>query len=311
MQFLVEEDKDGQKVYDTKILNNPKSLSAFSNDLCFKIIKEISKSPSCAMDIARKLKQHEQKIYYHMRKLEKLGIIKLESLEERVGATAKIYSLSSPTFSFKVTDDYYTRNLKLKPAEIKFLKPFVEDSKFNALIIVGSPDPHGKYKAPASDGYCVINLGAYLGQFVSNVKLPIYKLDTQINENDLKKNLIIIGGPKTNIISEKINNKLPIYFNYSDEFLDWTIISTLSKKIYKEKEIGVIERIKNPFAEDKEILFMSGKGFRGTLSAVIAFTKYLKDFAKGNEYNNDIFAKVVRGIDEDSDGIVDDVEFLE
>ncbi|MBU5687883.1 MAG: ArsR family transcriptional regulator [Candidatus Aenigmarchaeota archaeon] len=311
MQFLIEETKDEQRVYDTKILSNPKALSSFSNELSFKIIKEIAKTPLCPMDIARKLKQHEQKIYYHIRKLEKFGIIKLESLENRIGATAKIYSLSSPTFSFKVIEDYYTKNSKIKPTEIKFLKPFIENSNLNALIIVGSPDPHGKYKAPASDGYCVINLSAYLGQFVSNVKLPIYKLDTQLNENDLKKNLIIIGGPKTNIISEKINNKLPIYFNYSEEILDWTIISTLSKKIYKEKEIGVIERIVNPFDQTKEIFFMSGKGFRGTLAAVIAFTKYLKEFSNGNIYDKNIFARVVRGVDEDSDGIIDDVEFLE
>ena len=311
MQFLVEEYKGEQKVYDTKILSDPKALSAFSSDLSLKVIKEIAKSPSCAMDIARKLKQHEQKIYYHMRKLEKLGIIKLESLEERVGATAKIYSLSSPTFSFKVIDDYYTKNLKLKPIEIKFLNPFVRDSRLDALIIVGSPDPHGKYKSPSSDGYCVINLGAYLGQFVSNVKLPIYKLDTQVNEKDLENNLIIVGGPKANIISEKINGKLPIYFNYSEEILDWTIISTISKKIYKEREIGVIERVKNPFNESKEILFLSGKGFRGTLSAVIAFTKHFKEFVEGNSYNNQVLARVVRGIDEDSDGIIDEVEFLE
>jgi len=311
MQFLVEEEKNEQKVYETKVLSNPKALSAFSNDLSLKVIKELARSPSCAMDIARKLKQHEQKIYYHIRKLEKLGIIKLNSLEERVGATAKIYSLSSPTFSFKVVDDYYTRSAKLKPAEIKFLNPFIRDGKLDALIIVGSPDPHGKYKAPASDGYCVINLTAYLGQFISNFKFPIYKLDTQVNENDLEKNLIIVGGPKTNIVAEKINNMFPVYFNYSEEILDWTIISTLSKKIYSEKEIGVIERLKNPFNESKEILFLSGKGFRGTLSSVIAFVKHLKEISEGNKYNPEVFARVVKGVDEDGDGIIDEVEFLE
>ncbi|MFH8080457.1 MAG: ArsR family transcriptional regulator [Candidatus Aenigmatarchaeota archaeon] len=311
MQFLVEEEKEGQKVYETKVLNNPKSLSCFSNDLCLKVIKEIAKSPCCTMDIARRLKQHEQKIYYHIRKLEKYGIIKLEGIEERVGATAKIYSLSSPTFSFKILDEYYTKNPKVKPLEVKFLRPFIENSKFNALIIVGSPDPHGKYKAQASDGYCAINLGAFLGQFVSQIKLPIYKLDTQVNDNDLKKNLIIIGGPKINMIAERINEKLPIYFNYSDELLDWTIISTLSKKIYKEKEIGVIERLKNPFNEEKEIIFLSGKGFRGTISAVIGFTNYLKKVSEGNLYDSKVIARVVRGIDGDGDGLIDDVDFLE
>lgn len=311
MQFLVEETKNGQKIYDTMIMNNPKALSVFSNELSLKIIKEIAKTSSCAMDIARKLKQHEQKIYYHIRKLEKMGIIKLEDTEERVGAIAKIYSLVSPTVSFKILEPDFIKTFKTKPLEVKFLKPFIEDGKYNSLIIVGSPDPHGKYKSPASDGYCVITLGVYLGQFISNVKLPFYKLDTQVNDSDLKKNLIIVGGPKANIISQKINKNLPIYFNYSEELLDWTIISSLSKKIYKEKEIGIISRIQNPFVPDKEILFLSGMGFKGSLSSVIGFIKYPGEVYKGNIYNNKVIAKVVRGIDVDSDGIVDDVEFLE
>jgi len=311
MKYLIEETKNGQKIYETMLIENPKALSVFSNDLSLKIIKELSSSPACAMDIARRLKQHEQKIYYHMRKLEKVGIIKLENTEERVGAVAKIYSLASPTISFKIFDTDFIKNVKTKPAEAAFLNPFIENGKLNAIIIIGSPDPHGKYKSSASDGYCVINLSAYIGQFISDIKLPFYKLDTQIDENDLKNNLIIIGGPKANMISEKINKKLPIYFDYSEELLDWRIISTLSKNIYREKEIGVIIRMSNPFNEKKEILFLSGKGFRGSLSAIIGFTKYLKEVQKGNVNDNRIIAKIVKGIDTDSDGIIDDVEFIE
>ncbi len=311
MQFLVEETKSGQKIYDTMLVKNPKTLSVFSNDLSLKIINELANMPSCAMDIARKLKQHEQKVYYHIRKLEKMGIIKLEDTEERVGAVAKIYSLVSPTISFKIIETDFIKNLKIRPLEVSFLKPFVEDGKFNSLIIVGSPDPHGKYKASASDGYCVINLGAYLGQFINEIKMPFYKLDTQVSDNDLKKNLIVVGGPKANIISDKINKKLPIYFDYSEELLDWTIISSLSKKIYREKEIGIISRIPNPFSPDKEILFLSGMGFRGSLSAIIGLTKYMNKVVEGNVHDNKVIAKVVKGIDADSDGLIDDIEFLE
>lgn len=311
MQFLVEESKDGQKIYDTMLITNPKALSVFSNELSLKIIKELAMMPSCAVDIARKLKQHEQKVYYHIRKLEKMGIIKLEDTEERVGAIAKIYSLTSPTISFKILEPDFIKNLKIRPLEVKFLKPFIEDGKYNSLIIVGSPDPHGKYKASASDGYGVINLSAFFGQFISSIKIPFYKLDTQVTENDLKKNLIVVGGPQANMISEKINKQLPIYFNYSEEFLDWTIISTLSKNIYKEKEIGIIARIPSPFANDKEIIFLSGKGFRGTFSAIIGFTNYLKEVSMGNSLNPKVIARVVKGIDADADGIIDDIEFLE
>ncbi|MBU5689777.1 MAG: S-layer protein [Candidatus Aenigmatarchaeota archaeon] len=311
MEFLVEETGKGQKIFNTLMIKDKKALSALSSDLSFKILKELTNSPQCAIDIARKLKQHEQKIYYHIRRLEKYGFIKLERVEERVGATAKIYSLTSPSISFKIFDEDHYYSIKTKPLETKFLSPFIQDAKLNSLIIVGSPDPHGKYKASASDGYSVILLGTYFGQFINKINLPIYKLDTQVNESDLKKNLILVGGPKTNIITQKINEKLPIYFDYSEEIKDWTIISTLSKKTYREKEIGVICRIKNPFNEEREVLFLSGMGFRGTLSATIALIKHSTEIQSGNINDSKSIAKVVKGVDEDSDGIIDEVEFLE
>lgn len=310
-KYLVEETKSGQKAYDTLLVDNPKLLSALSNDLVMRIIKELSKQPLCAMDVARKLKEHEQKIYYHMRRLEKLGVIKLDGVEERVGALAKIYSPTSPVISFKLFEGETHHDIKSRTTHIKFLKPFVENGKLNALVIVGSPDPHGKYRSPASDGYATINLGAFLGQYLKEIPLPFYKLDTQVTEKDLKNNLIILGGPKANMIMEKINKKLPIYFDYSEENLDWNIVSTLSKNTYREKYYGMIVRTKNPFAEDKEILIFAGKGFTGSRTAILAFTQHLDEVIKGNQTNNHIIARVVKGIDMDSDGIVDEVEFVE
>ena len=311
MRFLVEDTKEGQKAYKTLLLKDPKKLSVLGSDLALKIVKELAKRPSCPMDLARILNVHEQKIYYHIRNLEKLGIIKIERKEERVGAVAKIYRLSFPAISFKIDEENYILDVKTKAAEIEFLKPFIENGRFNSLIIVGSPDPHGRFKAPASDGYCAIDLALFLGQFMENSSLPYYKLDTQVRDEDLKKNIILIGGPKTNMIADKINKNLPIYFDYSEELLEWNIVSSLSKKIYREPQIGFITRIKSPFCEDKEVLVFSGKGFQGTRAAVIAFVKHLRKIMKGNTVQPSVIAKVVQGIDMDSDGIIDEVEFLE
>jgi DNA-binding transcriptional ArsR family regulator len=311
MRFLVEETKRGQEAYETLLAKDPSLFSVLSNELALKIIKALGEQPSCAMDIARKLKVHEQKVYYYIRKFEKIGLIKLDSIEERVGAMAKIYSPVSSVISFKLYDGEHINDVKTRAAELKFLKPFIQDGKFNSIIVVGSPDPHGKYKAPASDGYCAIDLGMFLGQFINDAKTPYYKLDTQVRQEDLEKNIILIGGPKTNIVADKINKKLPIYFDYSDEFLEWNIVSSLSKTVYREAQIGFIARIPNPFSKNKEILIFSGKGFRGTRAAVLSFIKHLKKIMNGNSFKPNVIAKVVQGIDIDSDGIVDEVEFLE
>lgn len=311
MKFLVEEKEGKQKAFKVSMTKNPEVFSILSNKLAIKILKELGREPSCPMDLARKLKQHEQKIYYHVRRLEKLGLIKVKSTEERVGAVAKIYAPTTSIVAFKLFDSEPIKDIKTRAREIEFLNPFIENGKLNSLIVIGSPDPHGKYKAPASDGYCAINLAMFLGQFIVKLPVPFYKLDTQITEKDKKKNLILIGGPKTNTLVYEINKNLPIYFDYSEEFLDWSIVSSLSKKIYREKQVGFVTRIPSPFHDGAEILLFAGKGFRGTMASIMSFILHLEEIQKGNSFSEDIVAKVVRGVDINSDGFIDDVEFLE
>lgn len=305
MQYIIKESKEGQQAFKTLIIK-PKHLKVLTNELAIKILNQLSKQPSCVMDIARKLKEHEQKIYYHIRKLEKAGIIKLVRKEERVGAIAKIYSVSHPFISVKLFDGTPLKDVKTRAKEIEFLKPFVEDGKLNAIIVVGSPDPHGRYGAQASDGSAAIDLGLFFGSFITKAK-PNYKLDTEIRRKDLKKNLILVGGPKANIIIDKINHKLPIYFDVKHEF---AIVSTFTKTIYTDDNVGIVIKMKSPFTKNKKILILSGKRFKGTRAAILALIKYIRKIEDGNKFNGGV-ARVVRGIDRDSDGKIDDVEFLE
>ena len=76
MEYIIQETKDGDFAYKTVSLDNPSSLSSLSSELAMRVIKQLSNGPSCALDVARMLKIHEQKVYYHMRNLEKAGIIK-------------------------------------------------------------------------------------------------------------------------------------------------------------------------------------------------------------------------------------------
>ncbi|MBW2976541.1 S-layer protein, partial [Candidatus Woesearchaeota archaeon] len=184
-------------------------------------------------------------------------------------------------------------------------EPFVKNGKLDALIVVGSPDPHGPDKARSRDGYYGIDLALFLGTFLNYVPVANVKLDTDMRESDMENNLILIGGPITNKTTERFNGKLPIKFENGN------IKSTISNEIYPQDECGVIAKIKNPLDKEKSILIIAGKRFSGTRAAIIAFLKHFKKIAKGNMHNNNLKANVVEGIDLDSDGIVDDVEFRE
>ena len=305
MDYVTEDAVEEQKIYKSLVIK-PKNLSVLGTDLSIKILHELAKSPACAMDIARKLKEHEQKIYYHLRRLENAGIIKILRIEERSGASAKIFSVDSPFISVKLFDGEHLTDVKTRPKEIEILKPFIHKGKLNACIVVGSPDPHGKYGVQAFDGSAGIDLGLFLGSFLTH-STPNYKLDTEIKDAELRNNLILVGGPKANILIDKVNNKLPIYFDTKHEF---NIISTFTKSVYSDDSIGIIVRMKNPFAKDKEILVLSGKRFNGTRAAILALIKYLKRLEVGNKFDSGI-ARIVQGIDRNSDGRIDDVEFLE
>lgn len=305
MNYLIEETEEGQRVYKTLVVE-PKKLNVFNSKLVLKILRELAKKPCCAMDIARKLKEHEQKIYYHLRRLESVGIIDLIRREERAGALAKIYSISHPYISVKIFDGEYLTEVRTKAKELEFLRPFINNGKLDAIIIVGSPDPHGKYGAQASDGSVAIDLGLFLGTFLKESYLN-YRLDTEIRRADLKNNLILIGGPKANMLIDKINLKLPIYFDTRHEF---NIVSTITKRVYTSDDVGILVKMENPFAKGKKILVLSGKRFKGTRAAIVALIKYIRRLGSGNKFNDGI-ARVVRGIDKDSDGRIDDVKFLE
>jgi len=305
MGYFVKEGENFREIYLSKELT-PTKLSFLSSELALKILKELSKEPLCAMDIARRLGEHEQKIYYYIRKFEEVGIIRVVRKEERVGAIAKVYTIDTPYISVKLFDSKPLIDLNIRTEELEFLSPFVEKGKLNSLIVVGSPDPHGRFAAQASDGYAAIDLALFLGSFV-RVPTMNYKLDTQVRESDLEKNLILVGGPKTNIWVDKINRKLPVFF---DEKNEWAIVSTLSKTVYTDDEIGLIVKMPSPFSKNKWILIASGRRFKGTRAAIIGIVRYSSKLSQGNKYENGI-ARVVRGIDRDADGIIDDIEIVE
>lgn len=305
MTYFVEDAPDGQKVFRTMVVD-PKRMNVLNSDLSIKILSELSKKPQCAMDVARRLKQHEQKIYYHIRRLEKAGIVKLIGREERVGSFAKIYSVPSPYVTVKLFDGEHVANVRTKPSHADFFKGFLKDGRLDATIVVGSPEPHGKYGAQAYDGSVAIDLALMLGTFVRNAS-PSYKLDTEMREDDMGQNLILIGGPRANSVIERLNPKMPIYF---DTRKDFSIASKMSGSVYTVEEVGMVVRMRNPFDERRQILVLSGKHLTGTKAAVLAMMRHM---GKLNEVEakDGTVARIVRGIDRDSDGKIDDVEFLE
>ncbi len=303
--FIVTKDKN--EIYSLPVQEiDPQKADVFSTDLAVRIAKLLLEKPSYPAKLAKELNVHEQKIYYHIRKFHEAGILQLAKTESKKGATAKYYRLKKPAFVISFKEPEPTQ--RIIKSESSFIEPFVKNGELDAKIIVGSPDPHGPDKARSRDGYYGIDLGLFLGTFLNYVPDFNVKLDTEVREKDLEENLILIGGPIVNKITARVNDNLKIKFSKDKS---WAVVSGVSGKSYPTDATGLIVLDDNPFNKKKKVLLVAGKRYSGTRAAIIGFLKYFKDIKKGNLYDNKVMAKVVEGVDLDSDGIIDDVEFRE
>ncbi|MBI2971899.1 MAG: helix-turn-helix transcriptional regulator [Candidatus Aenigmarchaeota archaeon] len=305
--LFVEHSGDRQKIYRS-LLIEPKKLNILSSDLAIRIVAELGSQQQCAMDLARALKQHEQKIYYHLRNLEKAGIVRQVGTENRYGMTAKIYDVVSPVVAAKLYEGGHTienpRPIKDHDVE-EFLRPFIIDGKLNALTIFGYPYSHGKYDAAAKGDAHAFDLALLLGSFLREVNFPNYMYDVDAREGDVKNNLILIGNTKSNTIIDKMNGGFQIAF---DE--EGNVISKKSGKTYKDPSVGVVIKCANPFSKNKKILLLYGIRTRGIRTAIMAITNKLNELVKGAEDDGSL-VRIVEGLDRDGDKVIDHVEILE
>jgi DNA-binding transcriptional ArsR family regulator len=316
--LLHEEDKT-QKVKEIAVIEDPQKLKMILDRLSWKILVMLSEKEMYPLEIARKLGVHEQKVYYHVRKLAKAGAITVVREEEKKGAIAKYYKAVSPAFGIELPQGYKTiQRLSLIGMDEhiqKFFKEFIgKDGAFEGKIVVGSPTPHGPFKTSARDGHYASHLTFFLGQFAKMPEEFAIKLDVDVKaEKEEKNNLILVGGPGTNLLTQELNEYLPIRFNMQPSeqgFLFGGLVSRKTSNVYTADAVGLIAKIVNPWDDTKRIIVLAGNKAVGTKACVLALTNFWKKTLKG--YNGeDTFAKVIQGFDLDGDGKVDSIEVLE
>jgi len=315
-KLLLSDEKKQLMAKDIAIFEDPEKLKAVLNKLSWKILQLLSEQEMYPMEVARKLKLHEQKVYYHIRKLTKAGAIKVVREEEKKGAVAKYYKATFPAMGVELPFGYQKIN-RFPVANIdekmqQFLSPLIKDNTFDGKIVVGSPDQHGPFKAKARDGHYAAYLTFFLGQFVNLPEDFAIKLDVDVKvEKEESNNLILVGGPGTNLITQEFNEFLPIRFNMIPSehgFLLGGLVSEKTQKVYTADNMGVIAKIPNPWNKEKSVIVLAGNKAVGTKACVLALTKFWKKTLKN--FGDERFAVVIQGFDLDGDGKVDSIEVL-
>ena len=182
---------------------------------------------------------------------------------------------------------------------------------------MGSPEAHGPLQSWARDGHYSNFISFFLGNFISFSTNHFIELDINVKSKEkYDENFILIGGPGVNVITLKFNKYLPVKFktefvgeaptaNFGKGFK-----SSKTKKVYNDKNVGVIQKIENPFDKTKSVILFAGMSKKGTLSAILALTKesnmILNDYQPGKP-----FTRIVEGHDLSGDGQIDSFEVLE
>jgi DNA-binding Lrp family transcriptional regulator len=305
MAHIIKKGKDG-KIYLVCKESSPEQLKTISSSLAQKIAKELSEKERYPKELAKKLNIHEQKVYYHIKKLEKAGILKKSKTENISGVIANYYALAYPAFALTFKEFEPCKKEYYEQEENPFLSPFIENGELNTLIVQGSPITHGAHHHRSRDIKQTTSLILFLGTYFT--KIPNYKCiktDLEMTKENLKENIILIGGPIANTIVKKIKKYLPLKFTPKG------IYSSCSKKIYSHDETGAIIKIQSPFNKSKSILVLAGNTYLGTISCIIALFKRFDEISAGNRYQPRVHAKIVEGINIESENEAEDVKILE
>ena len=313
MSYLLMKEKKTTQLVPARIISDPKLAQSILQPMRWRILSELSHEEKCARDLADKFGTSEQVICYHLRELERFGLITLERTEKKRGAMAKYYKAEPKAIAVMPSDSAgkpipHQMSQSLADSASKLLNPFIAQGRFNGYIVLGSPDTHGIFRSRARCGDRATDLALFIGSLLPLTRESVVRLDTEISQHELSSNLITVGGPKVNTLTLSVNESLPITYELTGHSM---MISRISGKTYAEEDEGAIQMVVNPNDQNSRVLVIAGNTYLGTRAAVLAFVKYTEEIAKGNSLNNNVIARVVSGHDVNSDGLVDDVEFLE
>lgn len=288
----------------------PDGFRAASGKVGQKILAVLASGPKYPAEMARILGVHYQTMYYHVGALERAGLITRVRKETIRGGEAKLFALTADGYAV----EFPVRGEQMPTLQAagrsqslgRFFREFVREGELDGWIVVGSPMQHGESGTQARDGHYAVQLGFAIGQFVALPSRFPVKLDVDIRaEKLLGSNLIIVGGPRTNVVAGELNPSLPIRFRQGGF---WGSIVDREGKSYTSELDCIVAKVKNPWNHEKCCILAAGLTGAGTKAAIIGICNFAESVFRG--YRSGDFAALLRGVDRDGDGKVDSVELV-
>jgi DNA-binding transcriptional ArsR family regulator len=309
-RFLLDPKSGEGLVKRVMVSDSPDGFRAAYGKVGQKILAMLAEGPKYPAEMARALNTHHQTVYYHIGRLEKAGLVSRVRSESIRGGEANLFGLSTDGYAveFPVQGEPMPslQSSTRSKALGRFFKEFLVGGEFEGWVVVGSPLQHGEGGTQARDGHYAVLLGFALGQFVTlPSKFPV-KLDVDVRaEKLLGSNLVIVGGPRTNVLAEELNPALPVRFQQGGF---WGSIVDSEGKSYSSELDCIVAKVRNPWDGTKTCVLAAGLTGAGTKAAIIGICNFADSLFK--KYQAGDYAALLRGSDRDGDGKVDSVEML-
>ena len=292
------------------VSDSPDGFKPASGEVGQKLLALLSSGPKYPAEMARLLGAHHQTVYYHIGRLEKSGLITKVRSEQIRGGEANLYALASDgyavEFSVKGEPMPTVASSSRSKALGRFFKEFFREGEFDGWVVVGSPLQHGGAGTQARDGHYAVQLGFALGQFVTLPSRFPVKLDVDLRSEKLQgSNLVVVGGPRTNMVAEDLNQHLRLKFSQGGF---WSSIVDSEGKNYGSELDCIVEKVRNPWDPTKTCVMAAGLTGAGTKAAIIGICNLADQLFQ--RYRSGDFAVLLHGVDRDGDGKVDSVDVL-
>ena len=237
------------------------------------------KKPMTARQVGEQLGISEQLANYRIQRLVSKGLAKESHRDISNGVLARFYVASSSSF-YEAIGSWHSSEQKRVMLNGE------------AVVVTGSPDPHGPLMARSRDIEHSVMIGNILGRFVGNRVTAVY--DTLFTRELASENLFLLGGPIVNFISKRFNSMFKTRFAR-----DYSIIHR--RRRISGKNMGLLASIENPADPEKLVVMVAGIGYNGTRAALLAMRDFhiFSSLVGGKDF-------VIEGIDRDGDGKVDD-----
>lgn len=297
--------EDEVEEIDTETLSQER-LEAINSPIRREILELLAEKPSYPAKVSKQLDIGKQKTYYHFEKLKDAGLIEKQREEKHSGGLATFYRPTSGAYCLDLGGEGRKTFIPGRNRVVsRFLHPLVSEGKIRGRVVVGSPERHGPDQVRARDGHLAGEITGKLGNY-GRLDDQVTMLDTDLSrDGDYGRNLLVLGGVLTNTAAKKFNGDFPVEF--SGEEFPYREIKT-PEGTYDEGGIGVVAKTANPENAEKAIYLVAGVRAEGTRAAVTAF-RDLENIVE--DYSEREFYRVVRGLDMDGDGRIDDYEIVE